>query len=191
MGDRMGSSPIDRTNRKDDNAIVFFSFYASFFIIFGVYLKYLYAAEVPYRNGEKVRFMALSAKVFALTVLVGFHGFFDCDFVVAQRTFQNIHRIFVVLLDGENLFSGIIFIRGGLKFDIRADGYRERRIATDEVCPIFPVGIVVFCGFYRVQKFVRDGVRNILVVYDIFVYRNRVFKTACAFRVAFFAVTES
>jgi hypothetical protein len=26
MGDRMGSSPIDRTNRKDDNAIVFFSF---------------------------------------------------------------------------------------------------------------------------------------------------------------------
>ena len=24
MGDRMGSSPIDRTNRKDDNAIVFF-----------------------------------------------------------------------------------------------------------------------------------------------------------------------
>ena len=28
MGDRMGSSPIDRTNRKDDNAIVFFSFSA-------------------------------------------------------------------------------------------------------------------------------------------------------------------
>ena len=143
------------------------------------------------RNGEKVRFMALSAKVFTLTVLVGFHGFFDCDFVVAQRTFQNIHRVFVVLLDGEDFFSGIVFICGGLKFDIRADGYRERRIATDEVCPIFPVGVVVFRGFYRVQKFVRDGVRNILVVYDIFVYRNRVFKTACAFRVAFFAVTES
>ena len=89
------------------------------------------------------------------------------------------------------IFSGIIFICGGLKFDICADGYRERRIATDEVCPIFPVGVVVFCGFYRVQKFVRDGVRNILVVYDIFVYRNRVFKIACAFCVAFFAVTES
>lgn len=28
MGDRMGSSPIDRTNKKDDNAIVFFSFSA-------------------------------------------------------------------------------------------------------------------------------------------------------------------
>ena len=28
MGDRMGSSPIDRTNRKDDIAIVFFSFSA-------------------------------------------------------------------------------------------------------------------------------------------------------------------
>lgn len=28
MGDRMGSSPIDRTNRKDDNVIVFFSFSA-------------------------------------------------------------------------------------------------------------------------------------------------------------------
>ncbi len=28
MGDRMGSSPIDRTNRKDDNIIVFFSFSA-------------------------------------------------------------------------------------------------------------------------------------------------------------------
>ena len=26
MGDRMGSSPIDRTNRKDDNDIVFFHF---------------------------------------------------------------------------------------------------------------------------------------------------------------------
>ena len=26
MGDRMGSSPIDRTNRKDDSAIVFFHF---------------------------------------------------------------------------------------------------------------------------------------------------------------------
>ena len=26
MGDRMGSSPIDRTNRKDDNVIVFFHF---------------------------------------------------------------------------------------------------------------------------------------------------------------------
>lgn len=26
MGDRMGSSPIDRTNRKDDIIIVFFSF---------------------------------------------------------------------------------------------------------------------------------------------------------------------
>ena len=69
--------------------------------------------------------MALSAKVFALTVLVGFHGFFDCDFVVAQRAFRKSHRVFVVLLDRKNLFSGIIFIRGGLKFDIRADGYRE------------------------------------------------------------------
>lgn len=28
MGDRMGSSPIDRTNRKDDSIIVFFSFSA-------------------------------------------------------------------------------------------------------------------------------------------------------------------
>ena len=56
MGDRMGSSPIDRTNRKDDNAIVFFSFYASFFIIFGVYLKYLYAAEVPYLTRKKWNF---------------------------------------------------------------------------------------------------------------------------------------
>lgn len=91
--------------------------------------------------------MALSAKVFALTVLVWLHGFFDCDSVVAQRTFQNIHRIFVVLLDGEDFFSGIIFICGGLKFDICADGYRERRIATDEVCPIFPVGVVVFAVF--------------------------------------------
>lgn len=79
------------------------------------------------------------------------------------------------------LFSGIIFICGGLKFDICADVYRERRIATDEICPIFPVGVVIFRGFYRVQKFVRDGVRNILVVYDIFVYRNRVFKPLAPF----------
>ena len=28
MGDRMGSSPIDRTNRKDDMTIVFFHFLA-------------------------------------------------------------------------------------------------------------------------------------------------------------------
>lgn len=56
MGDRMGSSPIDRTNRKDDNAIVFFSFYVSLFKIFGVYLKYLYAADVPYLIRKKRNF---------------------------------------------------------------------------------------------------------------------------------------
>lgn len=56
MGDRMGSSPIDRTNRKDDNAIVFFSFYASLFKIVEVYMKYLYAAEVPYLTRKKRNF---------------------------------------------------------------------------------------------------------------------------------------
>lgn len=56
MGDRMGSSPIDRTNRKDDNAIVFFSFYAYFFKIVEVYLKYLYAADVPYLIRKKRNF---------------------------------------------------------------------------------------------------------------------------------------
>lgn len=56
MGDRMGSSPIDRTNRKDDNDIVFFSFYVSLFKIVEVYLKYLYAADVPYLTRKKRNF---------------------------------------------------------------------------------------------------------------------------------------
>ena len=32
------------------------------------------------------------------------------------------------------------------------------KTAKNHDCPIFPVGVVVFRGFYRVQKFVRDGV---------------------------------
>ena len=67
MGDRMGSSPIDRTNRKDDNAIVFFSFYVSLFKIVEVYLKYLYAAEVPYLTRKKRNFSRRGKFVFTIS----------------------------------------------------------------------------------------------------------------------------
>ena len=66
MGDRMGSSPIDRTNRKDDNAIVFFHFML-FFKIVEVYLKYLYAADVPYLTRKKRNFSRRGKFVFTIS----------------------------------------------------------------------------------------------------------------------------
>ena len=61
------SLAVDRTNRKDDIAIVFFHLLFLFFKKLEIYLKYLYAAEVPYLIRKKRNFSRRGKFVFTIS----------------------------------------------------------------------------------------------------------------------------